>query len=92
MPYTDDASEFFAEDDFAEVVTIAGASVRAIFDSTYARAGGIVASSDPALWVPSAYVSTVVRGAAVVVRGVAYTVRDIEADGTGVTVLQLERS
>lgn len=92
MPYTDDVSQWFASDDFAEVVTIAGASKRAIFDNAYARVGGIVSASDPALWVQSADVSTVARGAAVVVRGVAYTVRDIEADGTGVTVLQLERS
>ena len=92
MPFTDDTTEFFSASDFAEQVTIAGASVNAIFDSPYSRVGTLLSMSDPALWCPSAAVAGVVRGAAVVVRGVAYTVRDVQPDGTGVTVLQLERS
>lgn len=92
MPFTDDTSDFFAVSDFAEQVTIAGAAVNAIFDSTYARVGTLLSTSDPALWCQSADVAGVVRGAAVVVRSIAYTVRDIQPDGTGVTVLQLERA
>jgi len=90
MPFTDDTSEFFS--DFAEQVTIAGASVSAIFDSAYTRVGTLLSTTDPALWCKASDVTSVVRGTAVTVRGVAYTVRDIQPDGTGVTVLQLERT
>lgn len=92
MPFTDDTSEFFAEADFAELVTIGGEPVKAIFDNQYARVGVMLSTSDPALWCQTADVSTVTRGTVAIVRGVTYAVRDIQPDGTGITVLQLERS
>jgi hypothetical protein len=92
MPFTDDASAFFVEDEFTELVTIAGESVKAIFDNQYSRVGVMLSTSDPALWCQTADVSTVARGAVAIVRGVTYAVRDIQPDGTGITVLQLERA
>lgn len=74
--------------DLAELVTIAGRPVRAIFDAAYADVLG-VAGSAPVLTCASADVASVARGAAVRVRGAAFTVANIQPDGTGVTVLVL---
>jgi hypothetical protein len=76
---------------FGELVTIASRPVRAIFDAAYADALG-VAGSAPVLTCASADVATVARGAPVRVRGAAFTVANIQPDGTGVTVLILERA
>ena len=77
--------------DLAEPATVAGRPVRALFDAAYADVLG-VASIAPALTCASADVAHAVRGSAVTVRGVAYTVANLQPDGTGVTVLILERA
>jgi len=87
-----DLAGLMATRDFAEAVVVAGQTINAVFDNDYARVGVLYATSDPVLTCRSADVSSVVRGAVVVARGVTYSVRDIQPDGTGVTVLQLERS
>lgn len=74
--------------DFGELVTIASRSVRAIFDAPYADALGVVGIT-PQLTCASVDVAGVVRGSAAIVRGVAYTVAEVQPDGTGVTVLVL---
>ena len=72
-------------------VTVAGSTVRGVFDAEYGEAFG-VGSASPALTCASADVSTVAQGAAVTVGATAYTVRAVEPDGQGVTVLRLHKS
>jgi len=74
-----------------EDVVVAGRPLRALFDAAYADVLG-VAGIAPALTCASADVAHAVRGSAVTVRGVAYTVVNLQPDGTGVTVLILERA
>jgi hypothetical protein len=75
-----------------ETVVVNGRTISAVFENEYTRVGVIYATSDPVLMCRAIDVSEVVRGAVVVARAVTYTVRDIQPDGTGITVLQLERS
>lgn len=44
----------------------------------------------PEIWAKSSDVAAVTIGAAVTVRGTAYTVATVEPDGTGVTRMELE--
>ena len=72
-------------------VTVAGSTVLGVLDEEYGEAFG-VGSASPVLTCASADVSTVTQGAAVTVGAVSYTVRAIEPDGQGVTVLRLHKS
>ena len=72
-------------------VTVAGVSVRAVFDQDYGEAFG-VGTSTPAITCATADVSSAVQGTAVTVGATAYTVRAVEPDGQGVTVLKLQKS
>lgn len=69
---------------------IAGSEVRAKFDARYLDALG-VETAGPALTVASADLPEVTHATAVTVDGVAYRVIGIQPDGTGLTVLRLER-
>ena len=85
MSFTD--STYFA--DFGVDVTLAGASVRGIFDDAYGESfGGLVAGSGPMFRLPSSIAVT--RGATLV-HGATYKVVSIEPDGTGMSVLRLEK-
>lgn len=75
--------------------SIGGADpVTAIFDEAYAVAevGVGVASTAPALTLATASVPAEPDGAPVLVRGTAYTVVAHQPDGTGMSVLLLERA
>ena len=86
MSFTD--STYFA--DFGVDVTLAGASVRGIFDDAYGESfGGLVAGSGPMFRLPSSIAVT--RGAALVHGATTYNVVGIEPDGTGMSVLRLEK-
>lgn len=69
--------------------TVGGVSVSAIFDNGYNAVMGIDGST-PVITAKSSDVSSAVRGTAVVVDGVSYTVQGIEPDGLGITRLILE--
>jgi len=88
MAFSENLSVFFT--DFAETVTVSGSSFLAIFDNAYVDALG-VAGTRPALTCKTSDVSGVVFDAAATVRTISYKVVGIEPDGTGITVLLLER-
>ena len=70
--------------------TVAGVVVAGIFDNSYAD----IYSMDglaPSMQCATSDVSTAMRGTAVVVNSVSYTVAGIEPDGTGMTRLVLEK-
>jgi len=73
--------------------TIGAALVAGIFDNGY-QAGllGAIESARPSFTCASADVSTAVQGTAITINAVAYKVAEVQPDGTGVTVLVLERA
>lgn len=93
MPFTEDLTVFLA--DFGETVTLNGVAVTAVFDADYASAGAGplgLASTSPALTVPTASVPASPVGKPAVVRGVSYTIAEHHPDGTGMSVLLLEKA
>lgn len=89
MNFTEDRSTFMA--DFGEDVLVAGQPLRGIFDAVY-QASLEVASTAPALTVFEADLPALTVGLSTVVRGAeTYRIVNQQPDGTGVTVLLLER-
>jgi len=95
----DDRAVFFSVDDFgvAATYTPSGGSpvtVNGIFDHDYyaADAGGSVAVAieQPRFLCRTADVASAAEGDALTVNSTNYTVKVVEADGTGVTNLVLE--
>lgn len=86
--FVENLAPFFS--DFAVTATLDGASVRGIFDNQYVDVLG-VASRQPIFTLPTADAAAATQASVLVVEGVTYRVRTIEPDGTGVTVLMLER-
>lgn len=68
-----------------------GVVVDGIFDNAYAAAD-LMSGAEPAFQAPSASLSGVARGTALTINGTAYLVRIREDDGTGWTVLRLEKA
>lgn len=80
---------FFA--DFGVTATLPStAVVRGIFDASYQDVLG-VSNDGPAFTVGTADVASLDHGDTITIGASAYTVRAIEPDGTGMTVLRLER-
>lgn len=95
MPFAEDMSPFFNTAEFASDASLAGLPVRGIFDKDYE--GGDVglsgmASTQPGFTLASASVPAGVTGLVLVHAGVSYTVVEHQPDGTGVSVLILERA
>lgn len=90
--FTEDLAPFFA--DFAVDATVAGQAVRGIFDNGFAlgSVGVGMAGTQPSLQVRTADVAADPVGQAVTVNTVAYNVAAHEPDGTGVSLLLLERA
>jgi len=87
-----DITELLA--DFGESVTIGGAAKTVIFSNEFESQsvfGLEVESAAPVLTCKTTDVSAVVHGTAVVARSTNYTVRQIQSDGTGITLLMLTK-
>ena len=91
MPFAEDLTPFFEVSDFAEMVTVAGVTFAAVFDAAHV-VGLEVASVRPMLTCRQVDVAGATIGSPAIVRGVAYTVREIQPDGTGVVSLMIERN
>lgn len=90
--FAEDLTAFFdTTSGFAQNATLSGGGVvPVIFDKAYQGAlAGLVESTGPQCVAKSADVSTVVQGSTLVIASVTYTVTGVEADGTGITTLQL---
>lgn len=77
--------------DFGVVATIGAATVTGIFDVPTAEAFGML-GTDPTFTCATADVPGIAAGQAVTINAVAYTVTAVRPDGTGVTVLTLEKA
>jgi len=92
---------FFEADDFAVTAsyTPSGGSatnINGIFDNEYfeADAGGTIgiAIQQPRFQCQTSNVSSAAEGDAITINSVAYTIRIVQDDGTGVTTLVLEQN
>lgn len=91
--FAEDLAPFFnAVTGFAQACAFSnGVMANCIFDNGYGEAlQG--AGTTPTLTAATAEVATVVRGHTVTINTVSYAVANVEADGTGVTTLVLERA
>lgn len=95
-----DRAVFVDIDDFGTAATYTpsgglAATVNGIFDNEFIEVdagGGVgVALNQPRFHCRTADVSSATEGDAITISGVAYTVRIVQDDGTGMTVLILER-
>ena len=107
MAFTEDFTAFFNTDEFAVSTTLAGVVVRGIFDNAYALGdvgGSGMASSQPTFTLPTASVPPRVidwfryfnepfdpLNLRVDINGTAYQVVAHEPDGTGISVLVLQK-
>jgi hypothetical protein len=91
MAFTEDLTDFINADTPGYfLATVGGASVGGIFDNGFAEIYGMDGAK-PSLECASSDVTTAVRGTAVVVDSVSYTIASIVPDGTGMTKLVLEK-
>jgi hypothetical protein len=96
-----DRAIFVNVDDFGTAATYtpaggAGSTVNGIFDNDFVEVdagGGVaVALQQPRFHCRTADVSSAAEGDALVVSGVNYTVRIVQDDGTGMTMMVLEKN
>jgi hypothetical protein len=90
MAFAEDLSVFFDTDEFADAVTYNGVTINGIFDNAYFEGQGIQ-GSQPVFICPTASVSNALHGDELVRNSVTYRVVGVEPDGTGVTLLRLEK-
>ncbi len=92
---------FFETDDFGVAATYtkqggSPATVNGIFDNEFfeVETGGevAVAMEQPRFACRTSDVSTASEGDSITINSIAYTVRVVQSDGTGVTVLVLEEN
>lgn len=89
--FAEDLSAFFSVEELAVAATLDGVAVTGIFDNAYTEVFGM-ASRAPMFTLPSASAASATQSSALVVDGVAYRVTAVQPDGTGMSVLMLERS
>lgn len=96
LPLADDLADIFDVDEFATAVTYDGGTINGIFDNETipVDTGGYVAvhEEQPRLTCRTTDISSIAYNQTMVVSAVTYYVRAWIHDGTGVTVVQLEKS
>lgn len=91
--FAEDLKPFFDTGDFAVsgVYSGTGATIKGILDASYDEAMGRLQSSRPLFTCATADVSAAAHGQTLTIGSTAYTIRGVEPDGTGITVLRLEK-
>ena len=91
MAFTEQFTDFFNSSEFAVVATYNGAtSVNVIFDHEYTEMFG-AAGNNPFVTAAASDFASNPRGLPLVIESVAYTIQNIEPDGTGIVRLQLSK-
>jgi hypothetical protein len=95
LPFATDLLTLFNVDEFAVNVTYSGGTIRGIFDNETVPvdAGGFVSvhQEQPRLTCRTTDVPSIAEDQTMVISGATYKVRAWIHDGTGVTVVQLEK-
>lgn len=89
--FDEDLGAFLRAEDHGTECSIKGRTLYAIFDAQYQEQLG-VSGSGPALTCATEDVADVPRGEVVTVGADSYRVVAVEPDGTGITVLRLQRT
>lgn len=89
MAFAENPVHFFV--DLGVDGVLDGAAVRGIFDNGYTQALGGIASLEASYMLASTAAAAATQASVLVIAGTTYRVRSLEPDGTGVTVLRLER-
>ena len=89
--FVEDLSVFFVSSDFAVTATLDGVSVLGLFDNGYLQAFDGIATSGTTFTLPTAQTVSATSASVLVVNGTTYRVRSVQPDGSGVSVLLLER-
>jgi hypothetical protein len=94
---TEDLSVFFDVTEHATRAVLDNVEVAGIFDNGYGRELGVVGVLEPAFTLPSAQCTRVHEGSSLRIvdgahAGRRYVVTTPEPDGTGVTVLRLQKA
>jgi len=74
------------------LASIGASSVPGLFRNGYAEGFGMVGGLQPVFRCATAEVSSVVEDTAITINGVAYTARAVEPDGSGITLIRLEKA
>jgi hypothetical protein len=83
-------AEFFSLTDFAVPAVVRGRTINVIFDEQYVDALG-VESSQPAATCSSTDAEDVDQNDMITISGREFRIIGVQPDGTGVTVLRLQR-
>ncbi len=91
MAIVEDLSVLLNTDHFATAATVGAATVNGIFDESFVEING-VESLSPTFYCASADVTanSMADGTAITIGGTGYTVRGVQPDGSGMTLLILE--
>lgn len=94
MAFTEDLRAFISTNDFAVSAVYNGVSIDVIFEAAYFEENmGSVGfqGSAPMVTALTIDVPNAAHGETLVINGVTYKVASVEPDGTGITVLRLEK-
>ena len=96
LPLANDLANILNVDEFATAVTYNGCSINGVFDNETVpvETGGYVSvhEEQPRLTCRTTDLPSIAYNQAMIINAVTYYVRAWIHDGTGVTVLQLEKS
>ena len=90
--FAEDLSVFMNVAEFAETATLDGVVVHGLFDAAYMQAFDGMAGTASAFTLTSASCNTTTNASVLVLGGKTYRVRSVQPDGTGISVLILERT
>lgn len=94
MAFVENLADFLNDDTPGYVLAVLdGVEVGGIFDNGSDSAlNNMMLGTNPTFTLASASASSSSRGKTLVVDSVSYTVREVKPDGTGMTVLELEKA
>jgi hypothetical protein len=92
--FVEDMSAFFSPSEFAIEATLDGVTVRGIFDNAFVASGyGMgMATTNPTMTMPTSQLPADPVGKPFIYGGLSYVVAEHHPDGTGMSVLMLERA
>jgi len=90
MAFTESLAAFLDTAGFAVNATLGAATVPVIFDAAFDDVLGIVAATQPVALGATSDLTAAAVGGTITINAVAYTIAEIQPDGTGLTRLMLK--
>lgn len=89
MPFVEPVEVYFA--DIAKSAAIGSRTISVVLDHQYMVGLGVVEGSNPIALCKDADVVGVLHGDSITIDSIVYTVREVQPDGSGMTLLQLRK-